>query len=521
MHVKRPPHHLREWARRLWAVLTAIGLSILVVALLVGIFSRARAVDAAEAAADSATTTTQPATTEASTPTTTSTVPPTTTSTVVPTTTTTTTTAVPTTASSFTNGDAETGATDPWQTFDGASFVNDDNEAEAHGGSRSFLVNPTRIHSGIETQVPVLPSTRYVWGAWINEATAGGCRYTLAVSLEGDEGQVHTGQYVSEKGYVVGELDGQEYNDGCSGGAATGEYQLATVDLSTGPSQTTATISIQYDQHASCAASCVAPKPFRVDDITMTPFTALPATEQVGEEITAADLAAAVAAAEQKAADEQQAALEAARKAATEDQAAALKAAVDQTASRQAAANQTAANQADALTRFLRTDTWLQSFALLGLGFLLAGVAAAVGLVLLTMREESHETQVRFEHNPLAPANEGPAKLLPTAMVSGLALMALAFVFSIWNAASTKAFSVVAVEGTLGASDLTALDAHWSAGWLFPLQVVGLGVILVGIVLGMIAIVEQLRFNGWRLRDMASLDPQELPGEVYTVTRSL
>lgn len=169
-------------------------------------------------------------------------------------------------ASPLVNGDAEDGTVAPWVPRGGATVENIQDALNEYEGARYFRITPTGVHSGMEQTVTVPPNSRWIATARINESTAAGCRYTLAVTMASD-GTVHQGTYFASDGYVIGELDGVAYNGGCPGGASDGTYQLATVEITTGANQTSAKIILQYDHHGFCT-SCGGPKQFWADAVT-------------------------------------------------------------------------------------------------------------------------------------------------------------------------------------------------------------------------------------------------------------
>ena len=127
------------------------------------------------------------------------------------------------------------------------------------------------------------------------------------------------------------------------------------------------------------------------------------------------------------------------------------------------------------LRSFVTIKTWLTPFAVLGLAFVVAGISSAIGLVILTMREESRQLQVRFGHNPLAPAKDSNSKLLPWLMVSGLVLVTIAFAVALIRSTMVSDFYQSSEEVRLAvtAGDLSLNGSIEALGaWIPPLLVV-------------------------------------------------
>lgn len=132
-------------------------------------------------------------------------------------------------------------------------------------------------------------------------------------------------------------------------------------------------------------------------------------------------------------------------------------------------------------------SAWTQGLQFLGEAFLLSGISFLLGSILASLREGGGEVQASLGLPVRTLKMPATAKLFIALMALGMMVSMLQFVLYIVAAAVTSPQSFAA----------------WSA-WLGPLREVGLGLILAGIVLALVAIGNVLGFQFSRVRQIVA-----------------
>ena len=125
---------------------------------------------------------------------------------------------------------------------------------------------------------------------------------------------------------------------------------------------------------------------------------------------------------------------------------------------------------------------WMQGLQFLGEGMLLSGIAFLLGTILWAIRTAGGEVQESLGVKIYTPKMPGMAKAFVALMMLGLMVSIAQFI----------GYIVVA-----GSSDPASAFA-----WLGPFREVGLGLILAGIALALVAIGNVLGFQFWRIQNL-------------------
>lgn len=154
------------------------------------------------------------------------------------------------------------------------------------------------------------------------------------------------------------------------------------------------------------------------------------------------------------------------------------------------------------------TNGFLPPLLFLGLGFLLSGVTFLLATILGTLRDGGRSIQRAVGASSVDLAKPLTAKLFPPVMMMGLMVLIGALVAGIvvgvlqgdyWQHASSQVAN--GPQTAALASDLS--DIQSIRAWLQPLDFVGMGLILSGIVLALATIVRALRFQAGRVVQLA------------------
>lgn len=155
------------------------------------------------------------------------------------------------------------------------------------------------------------------------------------------------------------------------------------------------------------------------------------------------------------------------------------------------------------------TNGFLPPLLYLGLGFLLSGVTFLLATILGTLRDGGRDIQRAVGGKPVDLVKPLTAKLFPPMMMMGLMVLMGALVAGIvvgvdqsnyWQHASSQVAN--GPQTAALASDLS--DIQSIRTWLQPLDFVGMGLILSGIVLALATIVRALRFQAGRVVQLAN-----------------
>jgi hypothetical protein len=144
----------------------------------------------------------------------------------------------------------------------------------------------------------------------------------------------------------------------------------------------------------------------------------------------------------------------------------------------------------------------------LALGFLLSGVTFLLATILGTLRDSGRSIQRAVGARSLDLVKPLSAKLFPPVMMMGLMVLIGALVVGIvvgvlqadyWQHTSSQVAN--GPQTSALASDLS--DIQSIRAWLQPLDFVGMGLILSGIVFALATIVRALRFHAGRVVQLA------------------
>ncbi len=153
------------------------------------------------------------------------------------------------------------------------------------------------------------------------------------------------------------------------------------------------------------------------------------------------------------------------------------------------------------------TNGWLPPVLFLGLGFLLSGITFLLATILGTLRDGGRDVQRTVNGESVDLVKPVTAKLFPPVMMMGLMVLMAAVVIGIvlsalqgdyWAHAGSQVANGPATAAL--ASDLGSIKSVQA--WLQPLNFVGMGLILSGIVLALATIVKALRFQAGRVVQM-------------------
>ncbi len=154
------------------------------------------------------------------------------------------------------------------------------------------------------------------------------------------------------------------------------------------------------------------------------------------------------------------------------------------------------------------TNGFLPPLLFLGLGFLLSGVTFLLATILGTLRDGGREIQRAVGESPVDLIKPLTAKLFPPVMMMGLMVLIGALVAGVVVAVDQSNFWLHASSQVANGPQTAALASDFSdiqstRAWLQPLDFVGMGLILTGIVLALATIVKALRFQAGRVVQLA------------------
>lgn len=156
---------------------------------------------------------------------------------------------------------------------------------------------------------------------------------------------------------------------------------------------------------------------------------------------------------------------------------------------------------------------WLPPVLFLGVGLLLSAVTFLLATILGTLRDGGRDVQRAVGGDSVDLVKPVTAKLFPPVMMMGLMVLMAGVVVGIvlsglqgdyWSHAGSQVVDGPATPAL--ASDLA--DIQSIRAWLQPLDFVGMGLILTGIVLALATIVRALRFQAARVVQLAGGEAQ-------------
>ncbi len=130
----------------------------------------------------------------------------------------------------------------------------------------------------------------------------------------------------------------------------------------------------------------------------------------------------------------------------------------------------------------IAASAWKQGLQFLGEGMLLSGIAFLLGTILWAIRTAGGEVQQELGTKIYTPKMPAPAKGFVVLMMLGLMVEIAQFI------------GYIAVAGSS--------DPSVAFTWLAPFRELGLGLILAGITLALVAIANVLGFQFWRVQSL-------------------
>ena len=132
---------------------------------------------------------------------------------------------------------------------------------------------------------------------------------------------------------------------------------------------------------------------------------------------------------------------------------------------------------------------WKPGLTFLGIGFVLVSITFLLATILGSLRDGGTQVQASLGESELILKRPWTGYVFPAAMLSGLMLLAFAFVYGFVAAAKVD-------TSPGGAADIVA--------WLAPLRLAGVAILLTGVAFGLFTIVKALRFQTDRITEIAA-----------------
>ena len=158
---------------------------------------------------------------------------------------------------------------------------------------------------------------------------------------------------------------------------------------------------------------------------------------------------------------------------------------------------------------FESTNVWLPAFQLLGIGLILAAITFSLANILGVFRAGGVRMQKAFgkESQTLTPPITG--QLFPMLMMMGLMVLIVNLIISAiigslaWDVYGHSVAEInAAPAGSDLLGDLGTVQTYKT--WLAPLPFIGIAMILVGISFAVHTILQVIRFQGQRIRELAA-----------------
>ncbi len=154
-------------------------------------------------------------------------------------------------------------------------------------------------------------------------------------------------------------------------------------------------------------------------------------------------------------------------------------------------------------------NVWLPGFQLLGIGFILSAITFSLANILGVFRTGGVQIQQAFGKEPQTLTPPITAKLFPMFMMMGLMILIVNLVIAgiigaiAWDVYGNSVAEINAAEsGSSLLGDQGTVNTF--KAWLEPFKFVGLATILVGISLAVHTILQVIRFQGQRIRELAA-----------------
>ncbi len=154
-------------------------------------------------------------------------------------------------------------------------------------------------------------------------------------------------------------------------------------------------------------------------------------------------------------------------------------------------------------------NVWLPGFQLLGIGFILSAITFSLANILGVFRVGGVQIQQAFGKEPQTLTRPITGMLFPMMMMMGLMLLIVNLIIAgIIGAIAWDVYgnSVAEINAAQSGSSLLGDQGTVNTfkAWLEPFKFVGLATILVGISLAVHTILQVIRFQGQRIRELAA-----------------
>ena len=154
------------------------------------------------------------------------------------------------------------------------------------------------------------------------------------------------------------------------------------------------------------------------------------------------------------------------------------------------------------------TNLWLPGFRLLGVGLILSAITFLLASILGVFRAGGGRLQQAFGHEAQSLTPPITARLFPMLMMMGLVILIVNLAISAiigglaWDVFGHSIAEINAAEpGSDLLGDLGTVNTYKT--WLTPFKFVGIAFILVGISFAVHTILQVIRFQGQRIRELA------------------
>ena len=154
-------------------------------------------------------------------------------------------------------------------------------------------------------------------------------------------------------------------------------------------------------------------------------------------------------------------------------------------------------------------NVWLPGLQLLGIGFILSAITFSLANILGVFRTGGVQIQKAFGKEPQTLTPPITAKLFPMFMMMGLMILIVNLVIAgvigtiAWDVYGNSVAEINAAEpGSSLLGDLGTVNTYKT--WLEPFKFAGLATILVGISMAVHTILQVIRFQGQRIRELAA-----------------
>ena len=154
-------------------------------------------------------------------------------------------------------------------------------------------------------------------------------------------------------------------------------------------------------------------------------------------------------------------------------------------------------------------NVWLPGFQLLGIGFILSAITFSLANILGVFRAGGVQIQQAFGKEPQTLTPPITGMLFPMMMMMGLMILIVNLIIAgiigaiAWDVYGNSVAEINAAgEGSGLLDDLGTVKTFKT--WLAPFKFVGLATILVGISMAVHTILQVIRFQGQRIRELAA-----------------